>query len=211
MSTVIGNGGAVRRGGAVRTGSRLLRRGMAMARVARPFRLTLVTIMAGALLQAQAQGSGEYAVKAAFLYNFARFVEWPGEALGSGGAPLLVGVVGDDPFGSSIDQTVAGKNVNGHPIAVRRLKWGQNLRQCHILFISSSEARRLPQILESLRGSSVLTVADMDRFDQQGGIVRFLIEEGKVRFEINVDAADQAGLRISSKLLALAKIVRAQR
>ncbi|HWX42191.1 MAG TPA: YfiR family protein, partial [Blastocatellia bacterium] len=106
---------------------------------------------------------------------------------------------------------VAGKNVNGHPIAVKRLRWGQDLRQCHILFISASEARRLPQILESLRGASVLTVADMERFDQQGGIVRFLIEEGKVRFEINVDAADKAGLRISSKLLALAKIVRAQR
>jgi hypothetical protein len=206
MSTEICSGRAVRRGKPNRAW-----RAAAMSSVARPFRLTLITMMAGVFLHAQAQGSGEYAVKAAFLYNFARFVEWPGEALGSGGAPLLLGVVGDDPFGSSIDQTVAGKNVNGHPIAVRRLKWGQNLRQCHILFISSSEARRLPQILESLRGSSVLTVADMDRFDQQGGIVRFLIEEGKVRFEINVDAADQAGLRISSKLLALAKIVRAQR
>jgi hypothetical protein len=207
MSTVICNGGAVRRG----SPAQLLRRGIAKVHIARPVTIGLVFVLAGMLLNAPAQGSGEYAVKAAFLYNFARFVEWPGQALGNGGSPLLVGVMGDDPFGSSIDQVVAGKNVNGHPIAVNRLRWGQDLRQCHILFISSSEARRLPQILASLRGASVLTVADMERFDQQGGVVRFFIEDGKVRFEINVDAADQAGLKISSKLLALAKIVRAQR
>jgi hypothetical protein len=205
MSTVVYNGGAVRRG------SQVLRRGIARVHIARPVTIRLLFVLVGMLLNAQAQGSGEYAVKAAFLYNFARFVEWPGEALGNGGSPLLVGVMGDDPFGGSIDQVVAGKNVNGHPIAVRRLRWGQDLRQCHILFISASEARRLPQILESLRGASVLTVADMEHFGQQGGVVRFLIEDGKVRFEINVDAADRAGLRISSKLLALAKIVRAQR
>ena len=205
MSTLICNGSAMRR----RSPAHLLRRGIPSVHIARPITIRLVIVLAGMLLNAQAQASGEYAVKAAFLYNFARFVEWPGDALGNG--PLLVGVVGDDPFGSSIDQTVAGKNVNGHPIAVRRLRWGQNLRQCHILFISSSEAKRLPQILESLRGASVLTVGDIEHFDRQGGVVRFLIEDGKVRFEINVDAADQAGLKISSKLLALAKIVRAQR
>jgi hypothetical protein len=207
MSTVVCTGDAAGGKGPARLSSR----GISRVYIARPVTITLVIVLAGMLLIAQAQGSGEYAVKAAFLYNFARFVEWPGQALGNGGSPLLVGVMGDDPFGNSIDQVVAGKNVNGHPIAVNRLRWGQDLRQCHILFISSSEARRLPQILASLRGASVLTVADMERFDQQGGVVRFFIEDGKVRFEINVDAADRAGLRISSKLLALAKIVRAQR
>jgi hypothetical protein len=207
MSTVVCTGDAAGGKGL----ARLSPRGISRVYIVRPVTITLVIVLAGMLLTAQAQSSGEYAVKAAFLYNFARFVEWPGEALGNGGSPLLVGVMGDDPFGSSIDQVVAGTNVNGHPIAVNRLRWGQDLRQCHILFISSSEARRLPQILASLRGASVLTVADMERFDQQGGVVRFFIEDGKVRFEINVDAADRAGLRISSKLLALAKIVRAQR
>ena len=152
-----------------------------------------------------AQSSNEYQVKAAFLYNFAKFVDWPGEAFSDGSAPLIIGVIGNDPFGGALDQAINGKNIGGRQMTVRRLKWGQDLRSCHILFISSSERQHLPQIIQSLRGASVLTVGDMGQFNQQGGIINFILEASKVRFEINSRGADQARLRISSKLLALAK------
>ncbi len=160
------------------------------------------------LTEAEAQTASEYQVKAAFLYNFAKFVEWSPEAFSDSGAPLVVGIIGDDPFGSAIDQTIDGKTVNGRRLMIRRLKWGQNLRDCHVLFVSSSERQRLSQILERLKGASVLTVSEMDQFIQQGGIIGFVIEASKVRFEINTSAAEQARLRISAKLLALATSVR---
>ena len=153
----------------------------------------------------QAQSSNEYQVKAAFLYNFAKFVDWPSDAFGGSNAPLIIGVVGDDPFGAALDQAINGKSIGGHSLVVRRLRWGQDLRSCQILYISSSERKHLPQIIQSLRGASVLTVGDMGQFNQQGGIINFILETSKVRFEINSRGANQAGLKISSKLLALAK------
>ncbi len=153
----------------------------------------------------QAQSSSEYQVKAAFLYNFAKFVDWPGDAFSGASAPLVIGVIGNDPFGGALDQAINGKNIGARRLTVRRLKWGQDLRSCHILFISSSERQRLPQIIQSLKGSNVLTVGDMGQFNQQGGMINFILESNKVRFEINSRGADQARLRISSKLLALAK------
>jgi hypothetical protein len=152
----------------------------------------------------QAQ-SNEYQVKAAFLYNFAKFIDWPTEVFGDSNAPLVIGVVGDDPFGGALDQAINGKSIGGHALTVRRLRWGQDLRSCQILYISSSERKHLSQIIQSLRGASVLTVSDMDQFNQQGGIINFILEASRVRFEINSRGANQAGLRISSKLLALAK------
>lgn len=159
----------------------------------------------GTLSTAVQAQSNEYQVKAAFLYNFAKFVDWPAEALGGSNGTLVIGVIGDDPFGGALDQAINGKTVNGRALVVRRLKWGQDLRFCHILFISASERKHLPQIIQSLRGASVLTVGDMGQFNQEGGIINFVLEASKVRFEINSRGADQAQLRISSKLLALAK------
>ena len=153
----------------------------------------------------QAQSSNEYQVKAAFLYNFAKFVDWPAEAFAGSNGKLVIGVIGDDPFGGSLDQAVSGKGINGRSLVIRRLKWNQDLRSCHIIFISSSERQRLPQIIQSLRGARVLTVGDMGQFNQQGGIINFILEANKVRFEINSRGADQARLKISSKLLSLAK------
>src|SRR6185503_11482421 len=139
----------------------------------------------------QAQSGNEYQVKAAFLYNFAKFVDWPPDAFGYSSAPLVIGVVGDDRFGGALDQAINGKSIGGRALIVRRLKWGQDLRSCHILFISSSEQKRLPQIIQSLRGASVLTVGDMGQFNQQGGIINLILEANKVRFEINSRGADQ--------------------
>jgi hypothetical protein len=150
-----------------------------------------------------AQSPDEYRVKAAFILNFARFIYWPADGYGDGGV-LIVGIVGDDPFGGSLDQ-LNGNTVNGHPIVIRRLKAGDYLKTCQILFVSSSERNRLGKILESVKGGSVLTIGELPQFNQAGGIIKFVIQDDKVRFEINTGAAGQARLRISSKLLALSK------
>jgi hypothetical protein len=153
------------------------------------------------------QTASEYQLKAVFLYNFTKFIEWAPEAFSSDTAPFVVGVLGDDPFGGALDQTVNGKTMNGRPLTVKYLKWGQNMRECQLLFISASERKRLPQILENLRGSSVLTVSDINSFCQQGGIIGLELENNKIGFVINTNIAEQARLRISSKLLSLAKMV----
>jgi hypothetical protein len=170
--------------------------------------LIIATIIGTFSAQVHAQGASEYRVKAAFVYNFAKFVEWPPEAFAYDTAPLVIGIVGEDPFGNAIDQLTSGKTINGRSLTIRRLKRGQDLKACHILFISSSERNRLPEILLSLKGASVLTIADMDHFSQRGGMIGFLTEDDKVRFEINAQAANWARLRISSKLLTLAKNVK---
>ena len=149
----------------------------------------------------------EYQVKAAFLYNFAKFVEWPGDATEGGGPALIIGVLGDDPFGPALDDTVSGKSVNGRGLEVKRFSQIGDLEPCQVLFVGTSMMPRLPEILSRVRGSPVLTIGEADKFAQDGGIVRLVTENNKVRFEINVDAAERAGLRISSKLLALARIV----
>lgn len=177
------------------------------------FRLALACcLLYGNLaIDGQAQTAGEYQLKAAILYNFTKFVEWPALTGSPNDAPFVVGVLGEDPFGITLDQTLNGKLLNGRPFTLKRLKWGQNLRDCAILFISTSERKRLPQVLDSLKGSSVLTVSDLSNFCQQGGIISLVLEDKKVRFVVNIDMAEQARLRISSKLLTLAKAVLGER
>jgi uncharacterized protein DUF4154 len=148
-----------------------------------------------------------YQVKAAYLFNFAKFVEWPEEAFADPLAPIVIGIVGDDPFGDALPQVVSGKTVQGRDLIIRKYRAGEDLRGSHILFISASEKKRLPQILSSLHGSCVLTVADMDGFLEEGGMILLVSEENRVRFAINADAANQAKLKLSSKLLSLARAV----
>jgi len=149
----------------------------------------------------------EYQVKAAFVYNFAKFVEWPGDAGATDAATLIIGVIGEDPFGQTLDDTVRGKTVGGRALAIKRFTSIDDLEPCQVLFVSASLSRHLPEILSRIQGSPTLTISEEDRFAQDGGMVRLVTEDNKIRFEINVDAAERAGLRISSKLLALAQIV----
>jgi YfiR/HmsC-like len=149
----------------------------------------------------------EYQVKAAYLFNFLKFVEYPEESFADPLAPIVIGVVGEDPFGNALPQVVIGKTVQGRDLVIRIYHAGEDLRGAHILFISVSERKRLPVILSSLRGSSVLTVADTAGFLDAGGMIQFLNENGRVRFAINVDATSRAKLKMSSKLLSLAKVV----
>ncbi len=149
----------------------------------------------------------EYQVKAAYLYNFAKFVDWPADKLLDGSGPILVGVLGKDPFGSLLDSTLKGKTVRGHSLEVRRVSGLAELKQCHIVFIPEPERRRLAEILQSLGNESVLTVSEMRQFADDGGMINFFTDENKVRLEINVEATERAGIRISSQLLKLARVV----
>ncbi|MBI4515287.1 MAG: YfiR family protein [Deltaproteobacteria bacterium] len=170
----------------------------------------LAAVVAGAVPPAPAQApvASEYQVKAAFLYNFAKFVEWPAPASAEPDGKFVIGVLGDDPFGSDLDEVIRGKTVNGQPLELRRFQPAEDVRGCHIVFISASESGRLEGILASLRQSSVLTVADMPGFSERGGMVTLLRKGTRVGFEINTVPAIEAGLRISSKLLQLADTVR---
>jgi hypothetical protein len=165
--------------------------------------LALAVSLAGPLA---AQATREYDLKAVFLYNFTTFVEWPKEARPAPGKPFIIGVLGRDPFGAVLDGVVAGESLNGTPLEVRRYRTAETARECQILFISSSEAAHLPQILDTLRGRPVLTVADMPRFSESGGIIAFSTGT-RVQLHINAEAARQAGLSISSKLMRVATLV----
>ena len=148
---------------------------------------------------AQARPS-EYAVKAAYLLNFGRFVKWPSDHQGS----FNICVLGRDPFGGELDRTVAGESVSGHPVAVRRLDSTHDAGACAILFIGTTERSRLASILEELRHKPVLTVSDMPDFVDRGGIIQFEIQQDRVRFDVNRAAAREAGLTLSSDLLKVA-------
>ena len=156
------------------------------------------------------QPSNEYQIKAAFLFNFAKFVEWPPATAAPESGPICMCILGRDPFGPALEEVIQGKTVNSRRLQVRRTTRVEQVRSCHVLFISDSERGRLSEALALLRDTSILTVGEMERFVQHGGMIHFLMESNKVRFEINRDAAERAGLKISSKLLQLATIVRGE-
>ncbi|MEJ1972225.1 MAG: YfiR/HmsC family protein [Lacunisphaera sp.] len=151
--------------------------------------------------------SPEYQVKAVFLFNFAQFVDWPDQTFSDAGAPLVIGVLGDDPFGAYLDELVRNEKIGKHPLAVRRFGRVQDITECHILFVSRAEAGQFDRIAAELKDRSLLTVGDTDSFKPHGGMVRFVMENGKIRLRINVESAKACGLTISSKLLRWATIV----
>jgi hypothetical protein len=166
------------------------------------------TLLSGILsVKVEAQASGEYQVKAAFLYNFLKFVDWPAQSFANDSSPFIIGVVGNDRFNSAIDHAISGKTANGRQIVAKRFPSFRTVTYCHILFISSSERDNVRQILATA-GPGVLTVSESDGFIQTGGIINFTIVDSKVRFEINQSAAARAGVKISAKLLSLARAVR---
>lgn len=155
----------------------------------------------------QSEPPTEQQLKAALIFNFARFVEWPSEAFARPDSPIVIGVLGDDSFGAILEKTLRGKTIQGRAFVIERWKYGHNLRSCHILFVTSSQGGHLRPILESLEGSSVLTIGETARFAHRGGVINLSLQGKRVQFEINVDAAARARLKISSKLLAFARIV----
>jgi hypothetical protein len=153
----------------------------------------------------------EYTVKAAYLYNFANFVTWPPGVFSAAGTPLVIGVVGDDPFGDALDTAVNGKSAGGHPLKVKRFSsfeaaGAPALKKCQILFICYSEKDRVSSILSAVKGSNVLTVSEIEGFSYKGGILLFDMVGSKISLVANTGAAKKAGLMISSKLLQICKI-----
>lgn len=173
---------------------------------------TLATLLVGYLATGSVTFNGarpavarlqsEYEVKAAFLFNFTKFIEWPASRLGRGES-IVIGIVGQDPFGKVIDDIVQGKSVNGHSLVVKRLKWSDDLGICHMLFVPEGEQES--GRLEKLASRSVVVIGETPGFTRKGGIINFVIESGRVRFEINGNTAKASGVTISSKLLSLAK------
>jgi len=149
----------------------------------------------------------EYQLKAVFLFNFTQFVEWPDGAFLTPKAPLVIGILGDDPFGGSLDETVRGEAVGEHPLEVRRYRNVEDIAGCQILFIGGLGKDHLDHVLDRLRGRPILTVGDTDRFAGRGGMIRFVTDRNKIRLRINLEAATAANLKISSKLLRPAEIV----
>jgi YfiR/HmsC-like len=156
-----------------------------------------------------AQPFDEYQVKAAFLYNFAKFVQWPAEAFQTAAEPMAICVLGQDPFGRSLADTVAGRAIEGRSIVVRHIPDIKQAAGCHVLFIASTENKRSPLMLAEIK-PGILTVGDSDA-SGTGAVINFKLDDGKVRFEINVEAAEREKLQISSRLLSLAHIVESGR
>jgi hypothetical protein len=149
----------------------------------------------------------EYRIKAAFLFNFAQYVEWPPDTFKDANSPLTYCTIGDDPFQGVLDESLNAKAVGTRPLRVQHLKQPENFQGCQVLFIGANEKKRITTVLETLKQSPVLVVGESNHFVQQGGTVGFLSEENTIRFEVNLDVAQRARLNISATLLSVAKTV----
>jgi len=182
-------------------------------KILRALRRAVCAAMAWAFLapatpaQCQDNGLTEYHVKALFLFNFAKYVQWPDQAFPDTNAPITIGIVGEDNFGEDLSHAIAGKTVNGRTVVIRHLSAGDYPQSCQILFISDSESSDMKDILRRVGTQPVLTVGEDKAFARNGGIIDFVVKDDKVRLAINLDAANKAGLKISSKLLAVADSV----
>ena len=176
-------------------------------------RIAVIGILASAVVASgaapeptQSQAKSEYALKAVFLYNFCRFIEWPKSEFASSTDPIIIAVIGEDPFGSLLEEAVHGETVRGHPIKIQRYRKPESIGQCHLLFISQSEAGPMDAILAAVAGKSVVTVGETDAFLDQGGMIALTADRNRVRLHINPSLLRAANLDVSSKLLRVAQI-----
>jgi hypothetical protein len=172
--------------------------------------LCILSVVGGERSRAQSNDE-EYQVKAAFLYHFAQLVDWPADALTGDGNSLFLCTFGEDPFQGVLERTIAGKAIGSRVIRIRHLKEPEEMQSCQIVFLGKSETKRIPMLLEDLHNAPVLTVGETAGFLDAGGMVCFLLEENRVRFAINLDAAEAARLKIGSRLLVLAQSVVGER
>ncbi|MBI2355263.1 MAG: YfiR family protein [Deltaproteobacteria bacterium] len=191
-----------------RGAARASRRGLFALRAAAALfaALLLAFVSAASISRAEPSPPREYQVKAAFLYTLLKFVEWPAGVVAGAPPPLCIAILGQDPFGDDLE-AVRGKSAKGRTVVIKRYRRVEDVKECDLLFISSSERGHLGRILRQLQGSPILTVADQEGFCEAGGMINLITVSKRVAFEINVAAAQRAGLRISSQLLKLARIV----
>lgn len=169
--------------------------------------LAVLSTVAQPAFSGDLSASREYQLKAAFLYNFTKFIEWPPQSFSGASAPIVIGVLGDSPFGAQLVQVVKDRNVNGRSIVVRRVETAAEARSAHLLFVGADEDGRFVELEPAIRGSPIVTIGESPSFAQTGGTINFVLEDDKVRFEINMDSAEHAGLRISAQLQKLAKLI----
>jgi hypothetical protein len=169
--------------------------------------LVLTFLQTGLSVRAGETTVTESQIKAAFLLNFPKYVDWPVQVLASN-APLVIAVLGDDEVSGDLQKLAAGKTVFGHPIEFRRIAVAEEAERCHVLFIGITESRQVSEILNRFRNTSVLTVGQSDEFLEKGGIINFSRRDRKIRLEINLHGAGQANLKVSSKLLSVADSVK---
>ncbi len=167
--------------------------------------LIFVTLLGDGLGTAQTLTAPEYKIKAAFLYNFAVLTEWPGHAFASDETPLIIGVLGKNPFGEFLEETLKRKTVYGREIILKKYERATEVKDCHLLFVSTSDQQRVAEIISSLDARPILTVGESEAFQEAGGMIRLFKEKDEIRFFINRAAGQRAGLKFSSKLLALGK------
>ena len=176
---------------------------------ARALAMTLLTalilLLATAVGAVPAQSPLEYPLKAAFLYNLVKFVEWPAS---SSSGPITLGILGRDPFGATLEQLLRDKDLDGRPLLIHYISRAEELKSYHLVFIAASEKDRLGEILGALKDANTLTVSEIERFAERGGMVHLMMENKKVRFEVNVDTVSRARLKISARFLQLANVVR---
>jgi len=166
-----------------------------------------VALLGGAAPAAAGQGPSAYEVKGAFLLNFSKFITWPPAAFTSASAPVLIAIIGDDPFGELLDELVLKQRLGDRAIQVKRIGSRDELSGYHLVFISRSETRQLDQILIRTENTYAVAVSDIERFSSAGGVIGFIVEGNRVRFDINVGVAERRGLKVSTKLIALAATV----
>jgi len=172
---------------------------------ARPV-LVMLLLVSKLALSGQPSPSREYQLKAVFLFNFTQFVEWPSQSFSSEEAPMVIGILGKDPFGSYLEETIAGEKINGHPLVIRRFETIDDIGACQILFINPADKSKTRSVIEELKGRNILTVSDAPEFLQQGGMIRFFTKRDKINLQVNLEATKSAELVISSKLLRLVEI-----
>jgi hypothetical protein len=170
--------------------------------------LVLLFILFAPKLNAQRAKASEYELKATYLYNFGRFVQWSEGAAAAKGDSFPICIFGQDPFGTVLDTTLSGESINGKPVVAKRVSKPQDALDCRVLYISVSEESRLKEIIAGLDKAGVLTVSDIPQFSQRGGMIQFVVVGNKVRFEVNLTSAQDAGLTLSSDLLKVAVAVR---
>jgi hypothetical protein len=169
--------------------------------------LALGIVAVATTYSAQAVSLAEYRIKAVFLFNFVQFVEWPSNAFADARAPLVICIVGENPFGDALDQTIEGEMIDQRKLIVRHTGESENLHTCHLLFVSRSEKAHLGDVLRAVGHSApVLTVSDIEGFVAGGGMIGFFLERNRVRFEIDPSRAQRHGLKLSSQLLGLGRI-----
>jgi hypothetical protein len=168
--------------------------------------LILAILLSICVLARGEEPSREYGLKAAFIYNFAQFTVWPDSAFSAADAPFIVAVIGTDPFGDALQAVMEGKKIGNHPVLINHLKSDDEIKGCHLLFVPASQQDKYDSIFKAVADLPILTVGETQDILPAGGAIRFLIEDNKIRFEVNLDSAKKAGLKISSKLLSLAKI-----